>query len=195
MFSSLVKDSCEELYSVYEDKSWKYLRDLQKEDLSFFKNNTGFEEFVYYLCLQLYRTPRLNLDYEKYGLKAHFVPYFRFILSNLLLFEIWKEQKKYHLILINNHTDLEFIIGDHPILDLEETNLNLSHSIFFPISPKKAILLTKEERKYDYLKDMENNQDVHNINKMICSVCCHSIYASNKEVLKAYNYRALSASI
>ena len=193
-----IKNGEEPVNSCVERDAWLYLDNALIGDLSFFSDESSAEKFMLYMAHQLCRTKKSVL-----GAKAAFKKLIGIrgdnIFSYLRLPMIYNihnglcaKFNEYQLMEINNNTDLEFITGDQPILNLDRRNPAEFFHLYFPISPKRALLLCKKERaEKNYCNIDENDRDaVDSFNRLICNVSTREVYASNAQVLEANNYVA-----
>ena len=83
---------------------------------------------------------------------------------------------------LNNKTNISFITGDQPVINIAERKKNdkIKKLIFYyPISPKIAILVSNNFHKNENVDITENNQ-VKQYNKSIVQESLEQIYGNQK---------------
>ncbi|MCL2798222.1 MAG: DUF4238 domain-containing protein [Firmicutes bacterium] len=95
--------------------------------------------------------------------------------------------------LLINNTSLPFITGDQPVINLayeerdERGFVKDVEDIYFPISPRYAIIIaTKDINKLFSNTNNLSLEEVKKLNDTIAKLSFEQLYASSKEVLKAY---------
>lgn len=99
---------------------------------------------------------------------------------------------EYELNLIENKTDLEFITGDQPVCTLGYGRSICELDFYYPISPTKALCLTKKGRfnqLYAHL-NMPTVHEVDRLNKLICHFSVSQLYAKSRTTLEIGRYYA-----
>ncbi len=105
--------------------------------------------------------------------------------KNLLL-------NNFHIVLLNNKTDVSFIISDNPCFNLY-SELNKKHyekeelEIYFPLCSNKAFILTNNTI-YKDINDLEidNIAEVDRYNKLLIKNTDRYVYGNSENLLKRY---------
>lgn len=192
-----IKNGEEPINCNIENDAWPYLDSAIRGDLSFFSDRQSSEKFILFLIHQLFRTcgaSRLAKDVlDKIGGNVRgekVFTYLRLPLIYRIHDSLCSKLDTYQLILINNNTNLEFITGDQPLLNLIRDNPPIFFDLYFPISPHKALLLCTKERANSIYCNINNcsRECVDYLNRKICDVSEGQIYASNAQVITENGY-------
>jgi len=195
---NMINNGAERLNCDIEDNAWPYFTQALSGDLSFANTEDGFDKFVLFLIYQLFRTNYYfeiasqfanQFDVEGVRRICSYIRYPRTLQTHANLL---KDRSQYDLSIVNNTTELKFITGDQPLVNLDRKTPQNFFDLFYPISPNKALLLSKKGRfdaEYPYLSRL-TSKDVDFLNKNICSVCTHQVYASCVNILLNNKYSA-----
>ena len=176
------------------------LESICNDDGSFFNTQEGFELLTLYMIHQLYRTPKylsvandlhLHSPFTKEG-SVRILAALRLPIVSRFHARLLAKRSEYSIYILNNRTKLPFITGDQPLVNLDAARPVEHLDIFFPISPKKAILFCKNER-FSPIYSWMQNADIDHIdylNRKICESCCKQIYSSEIACLENDNYVA-----
>lgn len=197
IFEDTIREGEEELSFIIEEQAWPYFEAALSGDTSFFYTKEGFDRFVLFLIYQLFRTRRflhISRNTNRFGEDGlrKICSYIRYPLVAQIHLNLLKEREDYELTLINNPTELEFITGDHPLVNLDLSIPTRFWDLYYPLSPNKALFISTRERiktKYVLFETL-TSLDVDYLNKKICSVCSKQVYASNMDTLVRYGYCA-----
>ena len=181
-----------------ENSVWPYPECAYSNDLSFFETQDGFEKMTLYLIHQLFRTPKFLELSKDTKLKSAFgedgckriLKALRLPLVSCIHSHIVSWQKDFNLYLMDNSTNLEFITGDQPVVNLDSARPVTDFDIFFPISPTKALFFCKKTRFdtiYSWTQELTRER-VNSLNIKICESSFKQIYASNERIIKERNY-------
>jgi hypothetical protein len=117
---------------------------LLEKDVSFYSTDEGCIIFLHFLCTQHMRTK---------GIKVRTIELIRHlsriwdIISHMFSVNIgaslFLERKKRKLVLIENSTDVTFITGDQPVINLHGSRLHppTTLSLYYPLAPRLALIL------------------------------------------------------
>lgn len=184
----------------YENAFWGILDALRHGDVSSLKDNNSVLAFVDYTLTQFLRTPKylelarkIEANYnEKVAKHIRLAIVYRF--KEHLLIEINSRRKVYRIELIRNDTNLDFIIGDVPIVNLEGHEYPKHMDMFLPISPRLAVFMGEKSRlrtEHSYLLSLDS-ESVDFLNRRICEESVLQIYAKSKDVLAGRGYCAMN---
>lgn len=164
------KCGIEDLHSIIESKFIPILDKLLNNDLSFFNNNSEKDWFAVFIGNQYTRTNKmksnlLNLDLEKYKINPKIIaPIMSLITAEVVANWIFYES---NLTILINESEEKFITSDQPIINIKSDNVvneKISEfELFYPISPNRAIYLSKEKLTKKEVKTAE----VKHFNSMI----------------------------
>lgn len=184
----------------YETAFWVILDALRRGDVSPLNDKNNVLAFVDYTLTQFLRTPKylelartIEANYnEKVAKHIRLAIVYRF--KKHLLAEINSMKKVYRIELIRNDTNLDFIIGDVPIVNLEGHEYPKHMDMFLPISPRLAVFMGEKSRlrtENSYLLSLDS-ESVDSLNRRICEESVLQIYAKSKDVLVGRDYCAMN---
>ena len=192
----------EDFHSSIESGAIKFLEGMLTNDTDFLNDEDSSIEFIHYLCVQYFRTKNIKenvssavsklgpLDIDKvWNILSH-------IFSTTLGWSIHGERALWNVVIFKNHTNTPFITGDQPVINtyaafgneaIERDHLEL----YYPLSPNKALLLTKKtEYQKVPCKELSETEVAH-FNDAIVDLAYEQIYSSSKfqlnQVAEKYN--------
>ncbi|MEM6735412.1 MAG: DUF4238 domain-containing protein [Bacteroidota bacterium] len=179
----------EDIHSIIESRSIELLNNLYKDDFSFFQDPKLRNTFSFFVSAQYTRTNRMrenvsrerfqtpNLNNERLARVFHL--FFIDITSNWIY-----NRTKIQLII--NDTSKDLITGDQPVINIKNNPRSLNEpegfDLFYPISPKKAILLSEEAEGIKYIK----KDDVEQFNNLIFEHSEEQVYSKKMSDLKSF---------
>ena len=101
---------------------------------------------------------------------------------------IYREKKKRQLVLVENTTDVAFITGDQPIINLhgdgEKSPTALSW--YYPISPRLALLLPEVDEEAVVSTTSLTAAQVSDLNARIVAGSHRQVFAAARSALEPY---------
>lgn len=182
----------EPLMSAVEHDFWPILDRAQQGLLPLPLSDNDLERFVTYVCAQLFRTPKYSslLNRETPALEP-ISPYLLVSTINDLIVGMMTHKSEDELSIIDNHSELPFVTGDQPLLNLLPASDNPQYfDIFFPISPTKAFFYAKKGRLAQCYSDLQNSEvaAIHRVNQCLCNNCTQFVFASTADTLEHGGY-------
>lgn len=197
LFETQIHNFEENLHSSIESSAIKYLKSILNEDLSFYQDEDQCVEFLYFICVQYMRTNNikkgiieapedvgyLKID-EIWNVLSH-------IFATTIGYSLYSDRKQMNLVLLRNDTEVEFIAGDQPIINMYATEKGCltppsELEFYYPISPNIAILLTADQTYFHLEKRVISMEMVEIYNKKIIQQSFEQIYSTKKCYLEAY---------
>jgi hypothetical protein len=184
----------EELHSDIESQSIKFISDIRSEDASFWDNADSKLNFLQFVSLQMVRTKKMQNNIysliemkmpEHQNLKKLWGAMRHMISMNLAHATFSKTE--YGLRLLLNDSNVPFITSDQPVVNTFSEGLALSErpekfEMYYPLSPKKAILITEKEDGIDFLEAKE----VERYNECLFSLSHEQVYSSSEKSLERF---------
>ena len=96
-------------------------------------------------------------------------------------------QDEYRVVFVNNTGDKNFVTSDQPVINTyisDNMERLLNHDeleLYYPLTPKLAMLLTKKAEYLNIESIEANSNDVLQYNKMLSGNAWHFVYGQNKE--------------
>lgn len=191
----------EDFHSEIEAGSIKFLDGMLINNTNFINDEEHVVDFIHYLCVQYFRTKNIKenaasaveeldlLDVDKtWNILSN-------IFSTTLGWSIYSERTLWSAVILENHTNTSFLTGDQPIINTYAAFSNevAAHNhleFYYPLSPKKALLLTKRS-EYQGMQCKELSEtEVINFNNAIVDLAYEQIYAASKLQLNEVNKMA-----
>lgn len=178
--------------TTLEGRFYPMLDKARNGDLSFFDDQDSRAAVIYYFFVQMLRTMRFNkllneMPWQKY-------PNLQEIFRHGMAFEVAtmnaSEWKKYELLLIENHSNLPFVTGDQPLVNLDGNEDSPYFDLYFPICPSRALLFIERGRidaVYSHLKNV-TEREAHELNRKVAMVCEEQLYSNSKNSLQVGRY-------
>lgn len=184
----------EEMHSAYEIDGIHCLRQLINGELSFLESNSEFVKFSKFLCAQYLRTPKTKDRFIEAVRDSKFAVGVNLDAVYNVLRHIWindmtagmiLNQKIWKITILENHTGVEFITTDQPIINVLSPFLNKDHipkseRFFYPISPVRAAIIHKNEDVFmEKHIDIDSNE-VEKYNQIMKSASSMMIFSRTK---------------
>jgi len=197
MIETAIHNIEEDLHTDIENTAIKYLDSILREDIGFYDKDEDCMEFLLFLSVQHQRTEKIKKSVLEAVKDVKIVEFenvwnvLRHIFATNVAWVLYAERKVFRMILLKNESSIEFITGDQPVINtyysigVNKTPPN-EFELYYPVSPKLAILISeREELKGTQLK-LLNENDVMAYNKMIVKNSHNQIYATSISILEGY---------
>jgi len=196
IFNKIIIEGEEKLHSQIEGDSINLIEQLQNGNIGFFMSENGRMDFCYFLSVQYFRTKKIKsniinqcgkytvCDIENiWNVLSH-------IFASSLAFSICFNEK-FKIILLKNTTEKYFITGDQPVINmyaikLPENTEAPDLEFYYPISPNRAILFTKNETISNNQIEISSVEEIIKYNKSIKEFSLEQIYGHTKEIIMEY---------
>ncbi|MGJ4941433.1 DUF4238 domain-containing protein [Bradyrhizobium sp. HKCCYLS1011] len=159
-----------------------------KGDIGFYADDKECIAFLNYLCTQYMRTRGIKERVLEMGPSMERIwNIFIHMSSTNIGASLYRERKQRALIIVNNRTDTPFITGDQPAINLKSTRPALTDrlSIFYPISPRSALLMADVDEEPMFPADGLTRDQASTLNRMIFSASYTQAFARSAECLEA----------
>ncbi len=157
-------------------------------DIGFYADDKQCISFLNYLCTQYLRTRGVK---ERVLEKSPFPEPIWNIAIHMFATNVgatlYVERKRRTLTIVNNRTDVPFITGDQPAINLKGTRPDPtdSFSIFYPIAPHAGLLLAEVDEEPMFPADGLTRDQASSLNRMIFRASYKQVFARSAECLKA----------
>jgi hypothetical protein len=196
-FNKAIQNVQEDIHGKIEDIGAEYLASALNEDVNFFKDEIARVRFIYFLCIQYLRTNKMKSSVLD---RIHRTPHIDMgkiwdvlilIFATNLGWSFYEERASFRIVLLKNQSRKEFITGDQPVINicdikLEKTGIPDDIEFYYPISPKLAILVTKNFPSNLSEQIALEEGDVTKYNLMMIAESHSQIYAASEKTLMAY---------
>lgn len=189
----------EDLHCEIENAGIKYLKEILQHNINFYYNADECAEFLYYLSVQYFRTKRMKVNVintikiKNPGLEGRFERIWN-LLSRIFAmnigYSLYTERSKYNMILLQNKSAKEFITSDQPVINTcaqdNPTTPPDDIELYYPVSPRLAILLTKIKNDTKINQLELNEKEVTLYNKLMVENSNEQLYATSLSFLQEY---------
>jgi hypothetical protein len=185
-------EALEEYHCNIEASMIPYLAQAQKGDISFYNDEDKSIDFFNYLATQFIRTKPIRerviaqTQDQKQLDVGRVWNVLSFMFGARIGMTLYGQREKRALRLIKNDSDVEFITGDQPAINLHAT-WTPDHpnelSIYYPISPKLALLLADVDKEPLYPEYIDSDQ-AGELNDKLREACYSQLFGATESVLK-----------
>jgi hypothetical protein len=183
-------NALEDYYAGIEGEFLPILDRLLSGDLTVFSDDDAAIPLFYFLATQYMRTKRIREAWLKSFEKAPFnieriLPLLALQYGENLGRSLYLDRKKMLSVILDNATDVAFITGDQPIVNLlavadsPATEL----SLYYPLSPTKALLLSDAGRSLMVTNDSFNEAWAVELNRKIAENSHSQVFARDARAL------------
>lgn len=185
-------DIIEDLHSSIEQKFLINLSNALSGNLDFYRNNSECAHFFYFLCNQHLRTKNMKQRVVQ-GMKEIYNQDFSRIYDVMAIMHatnigasLYVERSRRSLSIIDNHTNFDFITCDQPTINLysKENSLPDKLSFFYPISPKKALILSEVDEEPLFSTATLTPSVVAELNSKMYQESHSQVYATDRRTLE-----------
>lgn len=184
-------NALEDYHAGIENAFLPILDDILKGDLSFYSNDDRCIGFLHFICTQHMRTKGVKERAVERVRKHDGQDLSRIwnIAVHLFAFNIgmglFVERKKRKLVLMQNRTDVPFITGDQPIVNLHGDGIRPPDELcfYYPVSPKLALILTEVDKEPAFSTDSLNSGQVAFLNTKMLTACHSQVFGQTEAAL------------
>lgn len=200
IISNIVRNGGEVLMCEVEDHALSALELAVAGNVDAIETNTDNKfAFVRYMVYQMVRgTKFVGIFNEDRTLSASsnvkVARYVRYFAAEMILQNLMPKLCDYHFVQLENTTEIEFLTGDAPVVNIAAKEDPVSFNLYFPVSPTRAVLLGLQHQldKYPWIKAM-GNENADKLNLQICDNCVDQIHARDERVFLRRGYKIGSA--
>lgn len=205
----LINNVEEEYHAHIESVLIPFLKKLNHIDGDFTLTRKEFNDLNFVICVQYFRTkrnrsyvvkdvnqklgnnPQMKILAEIYGFNIENMYQ---IIANFLAVSLAdslnSQHNQYHYVILKNDTLIPLISGDQPVLntkaDYQSGISPTEFEMYYPISPTKAVLLTKENNFKSIKNYTLSVDEVHHYNNCIFKASENQLFANEENVLHKY---------
>jgi hypothetical protein len=96
-----------------------------------------------------------------------------------------RERKAYRIVFLKNETAMPFITGDQPVINILDPKTTDDVALYYPLSPKLAIVLTKDAMKFPNRTRRVTPLEVEVYNHAIYSTSEDQVYSGDEAYLRS----------
>jgi hypothetical protein len=171
------------------------LDEILRNDLSFYADGKRCITFTHFLCTQHMRTKKIReksiervrsndgLDISRiWDIMSH-------MFAVNIGMSLYLERSKRTLALLENHTDVPFVTGDQPIINLHGNGVTPPEtlSFYYPVSPRLALLWPEAGEAPAFTTDGLTPAQAGALNIRMLEACHSQIFAQTESELLLLN--------
>jgi hypothetical protein len=191
-------NALEEYHAGIEASFLPLLESALRKDINFYSDDPSCITLFHFLASQHMRTKGIKvktidilkrksgLDVSRiWGVMSH-------MFATNIGMGIYLEREKRQLILVENTTDLAFITGDQPVINLHggDGKSPATLSWYYPISPRLALFLTEVDEEPVFSTAGLTAAQVNDLNARIVAASHSQVFAQSRGSLENYTTRA-----
>jgi hypothetical protein len=181
----------EQYHTGIENKCQDILNALRAENAGFYDDITRAGDFIYYLCLQYFRTAKMRLGFSRLAspVPGHdprrTVGALQHICATAVSVSVFKEKRAYRIVFLRNETAVPFITGDQPVLNMLDPKTSNDIELYYPLSPRLAMVLTKNVVKFPGRARSVSSLEAESYNYAIYSRSEDQVYSDDEDYLRS----------
>jgi hypothetical protein len=172
----------------------KLLARIKRADLSFLSSEPDSILFFYFVSMQYMRTKGIReKSIERVQAQnGHDLSRIWGILSIVFAraigVSLFVERKQRNLALIKNRTDVPFITGDQPVINLhgQSPEPTQTVSLYYPITPRLAVLLTEVDEQPAFSTEYLTSQHASEFNERIFHASHSQVFSESEASLRPF---------
>lgn len=185
----------EELHGRIEREAIGFIQRMLRGDTSFFDRDDEAMSFLYFLCVQSFRTKQIKealiaraaatgapIDYSRiWNVLRH-------IFATNVGWSLYATRKEHRLVLLDNSTQTPLITGDQPIINTharEDGTPPDRLEFYYPLSPTHAMLLTDNLEAFPRKRVCMTPGDVEKYNRLIFEMSHEQVFSNSNAYLEA----------
>ncbi|MNM23661.1 hypothetical protein D3C81_340660 [compost metagenome] len=186
----------EEIHATVESNSIKFIEYIRAEDIGFWNDKKEKTNFLIFIFLQLFRTKKIQEDLTL-ALKIKVPGDIRLVNAWGVLRQMFAinvadsllNDVHYYALLLLNDTKIPLITADQPVINTHSIGSTLfqepdQFEVYYPVSPRKAIMLTNVQPKQKNDVMILTDQNVALYNSYMIDRSHEQIFSTSKEILE-----------
>ncbi|MEI9988156.1 MAG: DUF4238 domain-containing protein [Aliidongia sp.] len=187
-------NALEDYHAGIEASFLPLLESALNKDISFYSDEQSCMTLFHFLASQHMRTKGIKVKTieilkRKNGLDASRIwSVMSHMFATNIGMGVYREKKKRRLVLVENTTDMAFITGDQPVINLhgggEKSPATLSW--YYPISPRIALLLPEVDEEPAVSTASLTSVQIGDLNAKIVAASHRQVFAQSRSSLEPY---------
>jgi hypothetical protein len=185
------KNLGERYHTGIENKSRSILESLRREDRDFYRDVRLCGDFLYFLSHQYFRTAKMRHAVSGVarpvsghdarrtaGIECH-------IYATNVSVGLFRERAAYRIVFLKNDTRIPFVVGDQPVVNMLDPATTDDLELYYPLSPKLALVLTRDDQKFPHQKRNITTFEVEHYNYTMFRLADDQVYSSDESYLRS----------
>ncbi|HEX7928607.1 MAG TPA: DUF4238 domain-containing protein [bacterium] len=187
-----LSEAFENLHQTIESAFLPILRELLVGGVGFYRQEKESNKFFIFMCVQYMRTigPRVRaIQHFRKTTGRDLTKIWSFLCYRLairLAGNLASERDKRPLLLMHNNTDIPFVTGDQPLINLFNTGpeqVPTHFAIYYPLSPKLALVLNEIELVHPFTSESPTQDQITGLNSLIFKNAFRQVFGHSRESL------------
>ncbi|WP_432779721.1 DUF4238 domain-containing protein [Pseudomonas corrugata] len=196
ILDTMIHNLEENLHATVESESIQFIESIRAEDISFWNNRKERTNFLIFIFLQLFRTKKIQENLTL-ALRIKVPGDTRLINAWGVLRQMFAinvadsvlNDKSYYPLLLLNDSAIPLITADQPVINTHSIGSTLfqepeQFEVYYPVSPRKAIMLTNTQPKPKSDTIFLTINDVKLYNSYIIDRSHEQVFSTSKEILE-----------
>lgn len=188
----VIEEMSEDLHTSIEEDFRAILDSMLAGDLSFYADRAAGTGFFHGIAAQYLRTDltkRAQRTWKAWEVEAfeRTANVLVHIYAMNLGFNLYADRERYRIVLLENCTEVPFITADQPVINIAssptETEPPERFELYYPLSPRKAMLLVEPSSDHFPRDSSVSAMSVHVYNSLMAAHSYQQIYGSSRQVL------------
>jgi len=185
------RNLAERYHAGIENKCQDIMDSLRSGDDAFYKDEVRCVDFLYFLSLQYFRTAKMREGLSNISsyVPGHDPRRTANILNHIHATNVgaglFRQRNAYRIVFLKNHTPIPFIAGDQPVLNMLDPKATEDVELYYPLSPRLAVILTKDTAKFPDRERSVTLFEVERYNYAIYSESEDQIYSNDEAYLRS----------
>ena len=181
----------EDWHAALENRMTPIIASLRRRDASVYTDDKECISFLHFLCLQQLRTKGVR---DKIAARTNEVSGFsvarcwnilRHIFAVNAGINLYLDRKKRPLWLLENNTEIPFITGDQPVINLFPSSTSDKppelFALYYPLSPSTALVIDEVEHRCGYTSGTISVEQVRTLNSRIREESYRQVFGNSRQ--------------
>lgn len=182
------KNLGEKYHTGIENKCLGLLDSLRRAEANFYYETARCGEFLHFISLQYFRTARMQKVIQ--GIRTRIPGHDPRRTANILNHihatncgaTLFLQRNAYRILFLRNESDIPFIAGDQPIVNMLDPLVTTDLKLFYPLSPSLAMVLAKDSMSPSVRS--VSTLEVEPYNYEIYRMSDDQVYSNNESYLR-----------
>jgi hypothetical protein len=186
----------EDYHAGIENSFAKMLEAIKKGDISFYNNDAECILFARYMATQYMRTKgikvrMIEMFQQKMGVDISRIWDIASLMQAVNIgCSLFLGRKRQQLVLVRNNTDVEFITGDQPVVNLhgggDGTKAPTNLCMYYPIGPRTALIWGDVDEEVPYTTETLTLEDASEFNRRMVADSHSQVFGHSAASLEQF---------
>jgi hypothetical protein len=185
----------EDLHERIEAGAIPHLKALRDRDVTFLSERGAFAKFIFFLCVQQFRTRKLSSaaelrdpQFPDFDL-ARAWPVLRFIFASNVGSVFFRYREEVRVTLLEADHETRLITGDQPVINVHAIGLAPGQlpehpALYYPVSPSTAVVVSLQPTNTWPARLTLSGKEADKYNRAIANAAFAQIFAADEQTLR-----------